>query len=350
MPDGQHGISAQVKVPQEAERREEPWRFDWFGTLRWLEAYNPSTPRFGTAVRPGDEIVRISQKPSLSFAPATLTAFGGDKHGRAWIEQMAFGLYGPNGPMPHHFTEHVHERSEYDGDHVLREFLDIFHHRFSMLFYRAWAGVQATNSLDRPGDDCFSRYVNSLTGYGETVFAERDTIPDRAKRYMSGHLVRLTRNPEGLAAILRNFFGCPFRVEEWRPHRLHLEKKDCTALGSETTANKLGRGAVCGISVIDRQHRFRIHVGPLSLEEYQDFLPIGRRFMQLRDWVRNYVGFEFSWDVRLVLRHEEVPRQQMGLGSGRLGWTAWMGRPVAFKHRGDLVLEGERPTPARNKN
>jgi len=341
MLDGQHGISAQVSVPQEAERRAQPWRFDWFNTLRWLEAQNPSSPRFGTAVRPTDEIVRISQKPSLCFAPAALSAFGGDKHGRVWIEQMAFGLYGPNGPMPHHFTEYAHERSEYDDDHVLRTFLDIFHHRFSMLFYRAWAGVQATNSLDRPNDDHYSRYVSSLIGYGETDFAGRDAIPDHAKRYMAGHLVRLTRNPEGLAAILRDFFGCPFRIEEWRPHRLYLEEKECTALGSETVASQLGRGAVCGVSVIDRQHRFRIHAGPLSFEEYRAFLPTGHRFKQLRDWVRNYVGFEFSWDIRLILRHDEVPRCRLGMG--RMGWTAWMGRSASGENRGDLVLEGERP-------
>ena len=345
MPD--HGISAQVSVPQEAERRAQPWRFDWFETLRWLEAHNPSRPRFGTAVRPGDEIVRISQKPSLSFAPAALTAFGGDDHGRVWIEQMAFGVYGPNGPMPFHFTEYARERSEYDDDHVLRAFMDIFHHRFSMLFYRAWAGAQATNSLDRPNDDHFSRYVSSLIGYGETVFAGRDTIPDHAKRYMAGHLVRLTRNPEGLATILRDFFGCPFRIEEWRPHWLRLKEKECTALGSETTANQLGRGAVCGVSVIDRQHRFRIHIGPLSFKEYQTFLPARDHFMQLRDWVRNYVGFEFSWDVRLILCHDEVPRLRLGSGSGRMGWTTWMGRSPAGENRGELVLEGERPLSAR---
>ena len=343
MPDGRHGISVKVNVPQEAERRAQPWQFDWFTSMRWLEAHNPSYPRFGTAVRPADEIVRISQKPSLSFAPATLTAFGGDEHGRVWIEQMAFGLYGPNGPMPHHFTEHARERSEYDDDRVLQTFLDIFHHRFSMLFYRAWAGVQATNSADRPGDDHFSRYVSSLIGYGETVFAGRDTISDHAKRHMAGHLVRLTRNPEGLAAILSSFFDCPFHIEEWRPHWLRLEEQECSALGSETTANRLGHGAVCGVSVIDRQHRFRIHVGPLSLEEYRAFLPIGHRFTQLRDWVRNYVGFEFSWDVRLVLRHDEVPRLRMGLGSGGLGWTTWMGCSPAGEDRGELVLEGERP-------
>jgi type VI secretion system protein ImpH len=343
MRDGEYGVSVGIKVPLEAGLREKPWHYDWFNVMRWLEAHNPSYPRFGTAVRPADEIVRISQKPSLSFAPATLSSFGGDSHGRVWIEQVSFGLYGPGGPMPLHFTEYAYERSKYDDDQVLRSFLDIFHHRFSLMFYRAWASVQATNSLDRPDEDRFGRYVGSLSGYGEAVFDDRDTIPDHAKAYMTGHLARLTRNPEGLTSILQDFFGCPFRIQEWMPHWLHLDERECTALGAETAASQLGQGAICGITVLDRQHRFRIHVGPLKWSEYQAFLPQRKRFLQLRDWVRNYIGYEFSWDVRLVLRRDEVSALRLGVTTDMLGWSSWMGCPRTSEDRGDLVLEGERP-------
>ncbi|MDR0716067.1 MAG: type VI secretion system baseplate subunit TssG [Azoarcus sp.] len=341
------GIRADIVVPLEAERRKEPWRFDWFETMRWLEARNPSRPRFGKALHPADEIVRISQKPSLNFAPAALSGFGGDGHGHVCIEQVSFGLFGPNGPMPLHFTEFVRERAEYDGDPALRAFLDIFHHRFALLFYRAWAGVQATTSFDRPEEDRFSCYVGSLIGYGEPVFDQRDSVPDRAKRYMAGHFARMTRNPEGLASILRFFFACPFRVQEWMPHWLQLAEKDRTLLGVETAAGQLGRGAVCGVSVLDRQHRFRIHAGPLRLADYMAFLPGSERFRQLRDWVRNYVSYEFSWDVRLVLRRDEVPAPRLGAATGRLGWTTWLGQPPGGGDRGDLVLEGERPDAPR---
>ncbi|MDR1063938.1 MAG: type VI secretion system baseplate subunit TssG [Azoarcus sp.] len=335
-------IAASIDAPFDAELRETPWRFDWFEIMRWLEARNPGHPRFGTALHPRDEIVRIGQTPSLNFAPATLTGFGGDGHGRIRIEQAAFGLFGPNGPMPLHFTEFARERGEYDGDYTLQAFLDIFHHRFALLFYRAWARVQATASLDRPGADHFSRYASSLIGYGEPAFADGDAIPGHAKCHMAGHLARLTRNPEGLAAILRLFFACPFRIQEWMPHWLRLDERDLTFLGLETAASRLGRGAVCGVSALDRQHRFRIHAGPLELAGYIAFLPGNKFFRQLRDWVRNYVSYEFSWDVRLILRHDEVPAARLGAAACMLGWTTWLGRSPAGEDRGDLVLEGER--------
>lgn len=346
MPEAENSPD-KADLPFAGEVRKEPWRFDWFGIMRWLEAKNPAFPRFGRAMRPAHEVVRISQKPSLSFAPAALSGFGRTAQGYSYIEQIPFGLYGSNGPMPLYFTEFARERCEYDADSALQGFLDIFHHRFALLFYRAWADAQAAPSLDRQGsleEDHFSRYVGSLIGYGEPLFdGERDTVPAHAKRYMAGHLVRLTRNPEGLGAILRGFFSCPFRIQEWMPRWLKLRERDCTRLGNEAVACFLGGGAVCGTSILDRQHGFRIYVGPLSFDEYRAFLPGQRRFRQLRDWVRNYVGIEFSWDIKLIMRHDEVPALRLGAEMGMLGWTAWLGRSSNFENRGDLVLEGERP-------
>ncbi|MDR3087236.1 MAG: type VI secretion system baseplate subunit TssG [Azoarcus sp.] len=341
--DKDKDASRAIDFPFAPKAYEEPWRFGWFETMRWLEARNPAFPRFGKAARPGMEIVRITQSPSLSFAPAELGGIANDRNGRIRIEQTSFGLFGPNGPMPLHFTEFARECGEYNGDRALQAFLDIFHHRFALLFYRAWADVQATVSLDRRGEDGFYRYVGSLIGYGESFFDDRDSIPDHAKRYMAGHFARLTRNPEGLASILRNFFACPFRIQEWMPQRLRLDEKERTRLGFEDVAGRLGQGAICGSSVLDRQHRFRIHVGPLSLGEYVAFLPNTARFRQLRDWVRNYVGFEFSWDARFVLRRDEVPASRLGAPQTVLGWTSWLGGTRGSEDRGDLVLNGERP-------
>ena len=342
MPEAKSATEA-PDIPFAEEARREPWRFDWFGIMRWLEARNPSFPRFGMAARPAHEVVRISQKPSLNFAPATLNSFDRTPQGYTRIEQMSFGLYGPNGPMPLHFTEFARERYEYDGDPALQGFLDIFHHRFALLFYRAWASVQAAPSLDRREKDHFSRYTGSLIGYGEAFFDKGDSIPDHARRYMAEHMVRQTRNPEGLAAILRVFFACAFRIQEWMPRWLKLREEDCTRLGDEAATTRLGCGAICGTSALDRQYGIRIHAGPLPFGVYRAFLPGQLRFRQLRDWVRNYVGIEFSWDARLILRHDEIPSLRLGAGTGMLGWTTWLGQPAAGEERGDLVLEGERP-------
>jgi type VI secretion system protein ImpH len=102
----------------------------------------------------------------------------------------------------------------------------------------------------------------------------------------------------------------------------------------------LGRGAVLGGRVWDRQHKFRIRLGPLTLARYEAFLPGGSMLRQLVDWVRLYVNFELAWDVRLVLDRREVPALVLGRGA-RLGWTTWVGRRPADSDADDLCLNAE---------
>ena len=69
-----------------------------------------------------------------------------------------FGLFGPNGPLPIHLTEYARERLQHGGDATLCRFLDVFHHRFLALFYKAWAQAQPHVNRDRPAQDRFVVY------------------------------------------------------------------------------------------------------------------------------------------------------------------------------------------------
>ena len=73
-----------------------------------------------------------------------------------------FGLLGPNGPLPLHLTEYARDRLRNSDDPTMARFLDLFHHRMLLFFYRAWAAGQPTVSRDRPGEDRFETYIGSL--------------------------------------------------------------------------------------------------------------------------------------------------------------------------------------------
>src|SRR5207245_2137360 len=136
------------------------------------------------------------------------------------------------------------------------------------------------------------RYVGSLVHLGDATLRNRDAVPDHAKFFAAGHLVRETRNAEGLQSILALFFGAPAKIEQFVLHWLDLPPDQRTQLGADRVAEQLGVGAVAGSSVPDVQTKFRIRLGPLGLAEYEDHLPGGTRFRQLLAWVRNYIGFE----------------------------------------------------------
>jgi type VI secretion system protein ImpH len=315
-----------------------PYRHDFYQTLRRIECLYDGKPRWGRALRPIDEPVRLGQDPDLSFAPAPLASFETKDGAPPRLQVRLFGLFGPNGPLPLHLTEYARERLRLAGDPTLARFCDIFHHRFLALFYRAWAQAQPHVNRDRPKDDRFTIYVGSFLGVAPAAFRERDTLPDLAKLFHVGALIRQVRNAEGLTRILTHFFRVPVEIEEFVGHWMGLGGGERSFLVAEKAP--LGAGAVLGGRVWDRQHKFRIHLGPLTLDEYESFLPGGEPLRKLVDWVRLYFSFEFDWDVRLRLKPGQVPKLTLG-GPQRLGWTAWLGDRRAHAVADDLCLDAE---------
>jgi type VI secretion system protein ImpH len=275
----------------------------------------------------------------MAFAPATLSAFDpGDGSRPPRLSEYFLGLFGPHGPLPVHLTEYARDRSRQHGDRTFARFADLFHHRILSLFYRAWADTQPTISFDRPETDRFNVYLGAQFGLGMPSLWNRDAAPDLAKFHYAGRLVCQTRNPEGLEAILADFFKLPMRVDPFVGHWLPLDEAGRCRLGETPATGLLGMTAVIGERVWDCQHRFRIVMGPMNLEEFQRFLPGSDSLRRLVAWVRNYVGDELLWDVNLILKKEEVPPLQLGEGT-RLGWTTWLSSQPLARDADDLKLD-----------
>src|SRR4051812_30917691 len=212
----------------------EPYRYDFYQTMRRLECLYDEKPRWGAAMRPVDEPVRLGQDPDLSFAPAPLASLEFGKDGASpRLQVRLFGLLGPNGPLPIHLTEYARHRLRHASDPTLSRFLDLLHHRFLALFYRAWAQAQPHVNRDRPGQDRFSVYVGAFVGITPPALRDRDSVPDLAKLFHSGTLARQVRSAAGLSAILSQFFRVAVRIEEFVGHWLTIARTERTYLGRE---------------------------------------------------------------------------------------------------------------------
>jgi type VI secretion system protein ImpH len=316
-----------------------PYRHDFYQTLRRIECLYADKPRWGQGRKASDDPIRLGQAPDLAFAPAPLAAFIGAKGSApARLLVHLFGLMGPNGPLPLHITEYARERLHHAGDATLVGFLDVLNHRFLALLYRAWAQAQPHVNHDRPADDRFATYVGAFIGTAMPAARDRDAVSDLAKWFRAGTLIRQTRNADGLQVLLEDYFQVPVRIEEFVGHWMVLGAGERTWLGRDGA--QLGGGAVLGGQVWDRQHKFRVHLGPLSLSQYESFLPGGASTAQLVDWVRLYLAFELEWEVRMLLRENEVPPAVLGR-TGRLGWTTWLGARRDSTDAGDLCLDAE---------
>ena len=301
-----------------------PWDWDYHQVLRCFECLHPELPRLGQARRPADEPLRLGQAPALDFAPASLAALQPGRDGAAPRLQVRFlGLFGPNGPLPLHLTEHARERLTHAGDAGFARFADVIQHRFLCLFHRAWVQAQPCASLDRPAQDRFGAQVAALCGLQGAKPTATGILPDSVGLGHAGLFADRVRHAEGLAQLLTAHSGVPVAVEQFVGRWLVLRERDRTRLARGDAG--LGCGALLGARVWDRQYGLRLHIGPLQLADYRQLLPASGGLAALAELVRQYAGVEYDWDTCLALDAASVPRLQLGR-QARLGHDSWLGR------------------------
>ena len=319
-----------------------PHAFDFYQVMRRLESLycdRPERPRFGAGARPADEPIRLGQDPSLIFAPRSLGGLTAGKNGAPpRLSLNFFGLLGPNGPMPLHITEYANERQRHADDPTMSRFFDLFHHRLMLLFYRAWSTAQPTVGQDHPSTNRFLLYIGALQGLGLMSTRNRDDFPDSAKLFYTGRLSGQTRNADGLAAMVSDFFRVPARVEQFMGSWLLIPNPHQWRLGTGgTRGGALGGSTIAGQRAWSRQQKFRVTLGPLNRAQFTRMLPGQISLKKLTSLVRNYAGDEHAWDVRLIL--DEQTEEPCRLGRSLLGWTSWLGKQPKRGKREDLILD-----------
>jgi type VI secretion system protein ImpH len=349
---------------------EEAYAFDFYQAVRRLDCAFPDKPQTGQSSRAIDDPMRFGQEASMAFAPATMQSVECQEGRPPRLIQRFFGLLGPQGALPLHLTEYVRERLRNHEDWTLLRFLDVFHHRMTAFFYRAWARVRPNVSFDQSRSDRFSDYVGSLFGLGMRSLTNRDDMPDLPKRHFAGLLSCQTRHADGLLAILSGYFRMPVQIQEFVGQWIELPA-NCRCLVGLSSAT-LGVNTTVGSHVWDCQQKFRIIFGPLTLEDFYRMLPGEAHEFKLEEEnavigdgvegrqaqlararkqalpstaslkrliaaVRGYIGDQLDWDLQLILRKEDAPPLGLGVG-GHLGWSSWVIQNQMERDPDDLVL------------
>ncbi|QCP54372.1 type VI secretion system baseplate subunit TssG [Trinickia violacea] len=321
----------------------EPWLFGWLAIIRRIGA-DPAIDPVGTALRPGAEPFRLGQQPSLSFAPREI-AMARQHDGRLDMRLFSLGMLGPNGPLPIHVTEIAREREEHRHDSTLTDFFNVFHHRFLTQFYLAWASTQSTAGLDRPGPktEAFSFYVGCLAGK-DPALLESVTVPVHAQLAAAPHTVRENCDADGLRQTLEMFFKVPVAIEPFVFYWMELPGEQISRLAEPGETSTLG-GMVLGEVIPDRQHRFRIVIGPVDLAQYLRFTPQGEDLPLLVDLVRMFMGKKLHWQLELKLKTSSASPATVG-GERQLGWSTWLGQDATAQESiAGMCFEPERDMP-----
>ena len=311
---------------------EAPCSFEFFQAVTLLKRLLPEREPVGYFASPQDEVVHFGAADGLSFPASQIQELRWEAEEAPQMTVNFMGLTGPQGVLPHWYSELVSERLR-AKDATLQSFLDIFNHRVISLFYRAWEKHRLPVTYGLADEDHFTHHLLDLIGLGTSGLQERQAVQDEALLRFTALLGKQVRSAAALETILAQYFEVPVEIEEFTGAWYRLDPvSQCCFDDEELPSQQLGLGAIAGDEIWNQQARVRVKLGPLSLERYKDFLPKAPGFEAVRAITRFFSNDEFEFEVQLILKREDVPSPELGAGSSEclpLGWLSWLkSRPL----------------------
>jgi type VI secretion system protein ImpH len=281
----------------------------------------------------GQERFRFRHDPALGFSTNDVSTlrFRSDARPGSWEESTAvvkaeitstfLGLTGSVSPLPSYMAEEV--THEDDEPPVLRNFLDIFHHRLLSLMYRAITRFDFALEYRSGGQDSWSKRVQTLTGVD--AFA-----PERRTRLPPGLVLRLApvlASRRRSAMALEAAVGEALRLDQGKTHVRQflatwapLAVDDRIKLGVENS--RLSRGMLLGTRVLSRAGKFRVSIGPVPSEIRARLQAGGDLYERVKGVIELSAPAGLEWDLEIT--SDERPALQLGRGGSKLGQDSWL--------------------------
>ncbi|MBI3384329.1 MAG: type VI secretion system baseplate subunit TssG [Aquabacterium sp.] len=269
------------------------------------------------------------------------------------ITPAFMGLLGVNGTLPLSYTEEFAHRELYQKDYAARAFVDVFSHRAVSLFYQAWRKHRLSIQYESDTQNRFLPLALSLAGLGQKglrdrLGGERGAVADEALAYYAGTLQQRTLSARQLQQILQDYLAVPVRIEQFVGRWYQVPESGRAYLGvlgrqggmSGPLNGVLGRSAMLGERVWQRDLRMRVVLGPLPHARFRRFLPGGAGASALKELLTMLSGVSLEYEINLQLQRDDV--QGCALDSSRaptafrLGWDTFLQTQSANEDRADV--------------
>lgn len=370
------GAIGKTNISVSDRLRDEPYQFTFYQAVRLLlsqavaddgaaqSGYRSRHGRLGTVSNISEEPVRFRMQPALSFAPSEVISLeprksvseGSDDSadGTAEMEVAFWGLTGPAGALPNHYTQQVIDRV-HAKDLAMRDFFDIFSHRQLSFFYRAWekyflaAGFENAIQQDHPEHDLIREALLSLVGRGTSGVRDRLEASDDACVYYGGLFVDRP-TAESLRAMVSDYLQLPAKVLSLFGQWLVLPIPERSRLGRVDGHCRMGVDTIVGGRTWDPSSKFRVQIGPVTWAQFERLMPTGDTLVRICQFIRSYVGLEFDFDLQVILLADEIPACELPAETAsdttqgfagikpHLGWNTWLCSKTPARDSDDAVF------------
>ena len=276
------------------------------------------------------DCVEFAANPSLGFPGSdvdTVEFFVEHGQARARLRLNLIGLMGSASPLPAFYGEQA--LGDCDSDNPTRQFLNLFNHRLQRLMLPIWRKYRYRARFESGAIDPFSSHLFALIGLGGETIRDAQELNWRRLLPYLGLLSLRAHSAALIESVLRYYFKhAELTIEQCIERRVEVLQEQRNCLGNAN--HQLSESLVLGTRVRDRSGKFRIHIRQLSWDRFHELLPIGTGYQPLCALVRFTLRDPLEYDIRLVLRHEEIRELRIAEHNPcRLGWTSWLGREHA---------------------
>jgi type VI secretion system protein ImpH len=329
-----------------------PRRFAFFQGVRILSSWQRGS-------QDGEVPLRVRYRNSLSFGypvgdieSVRVVCHGEPLDGKAAevavvenratdieVTQPFTGLLGAFGVLSPSYTERVLDSEDRRGQSAPRCFFDVLIQRPVAQFHAAWRYQHPALGYEIPGVSPLAHALRSLVGDGlvgqRTASESSGGSPDDYAKPLMAALRQRTLSAPYLTRVLSEVTDAPVHVEDhvlaWyslpEDLRVRIGRANCS----------LGLGMVLGESTMQRQLRIRLHIGPLRLARYREFLPDGEGTAILRNWLTRLLGHTYEYELAPILHRDDVAGVQLGgPGLSCLGRDAFLVSAPSPEHRSDV--------------
>ncbi|QQS36586.1 MAG: type VI secretion system baseplate subunit TssG [Ignavibacteriales bacterium] len=236
------------------------------------------------------------------------------------------GLYGINSPLPRCYHEQIsfQEKILGEGNIPLQNFLDVFNNRFYWLYYQSWKKYRFYLNLNGDPENKIAERINSFIGRGLFAKPSSSNISDFTLLKYAGVFSPRVRSKEGLRILIGHMFpDYPAKIKEFVPHWVDLV--DTPSLGSDDF--KLGKNSFIGSSTVDYMSRICIEIGPVTFDQYLNFLPGTSNAKRLNELLKLYLNDGLEFDVKFRIKADTIVSISWNDERLHLGSTFWLGQP-----------------------
>lgn len=280
--------------------------------------------QFYQAIRLLEQVANISDiefenNPHLNFSPSEIEGIHPTQVDTGFTVVVPFmGIFGVCGTHPVYHTETARE-AMLRGENGFKDWYNIFTNRAVHLQYQGWRKYQLPVHYESFKEDRITPCILALSGLGTPHLIENLGFhPDLPKGY-AGRLSNPRRSPGCIADIIGEYFQVCCNVTPWVEKTEQVPNEYQTNLGISNTT--LGESFFLGSTFIDYSKTYKVSLGPLSFEEFQNFLPGQEWRAELESLLKFTSGMEFAFEIQLILKSQDVPPWTDNMP---LGWMTWI--------------------------